>query len=424
MAVGRGPGPADEVVEGVGAVELGVALAEQVEVGPAQEEDDGPPPEPVTLRRPAGRAGVGHRPHLLVEDGGHGLGVDVVDHLQAPGAVEHEREVPASDPLATFLSRPMTWTSSAVSAPAGRTDGQVVAADDGQVLVDPLVVDPSQAAGQAGGEDQSHRHRLAVAEVVVAGGLQGVGQGVAVVEEGPAAGGVALVGADVVGLAPHAGGHRLVEGQVGQVVDAQEGVLGHLPQPAAVLPGGQGAQQLDVAQHRRRLPERPHQVLALGQVDARLAPDGGVDHAQEGGGHVHHRHPPVVDGGGEAGGVGDHAPAHGHHHVGPGEAPPGEGPAQLLHALHALGVLARVEEEGALLDAGVDREVGALLGHDGGPGRAGGDHLAQPVAGAGAHEHVVGPLAQVDGDGDHGSSWADHEARADRPSSRTMRSVT
>ena len=110
------------------------------------------------------------------------------------------------------------------------------------------------------------------------------------------------------------------------------------------------------------LPEGADQVLALGQVHAGLAADGGVDLAQQRGGHVHHRDAPVVDRGGEPGGVGDHAAADGHHAVAPGEAPPGPVPAQVLDGAEVLAVLALAHGEHAVLDAGVDRRRGSTPG--------------------------------------------------------------
>src|SRR5690606_34752253 len=92
-----------------------------------------------------------------------------------------------------------------------------------------------------------------------------------------------------------------------------------------------------------------HQVLALGQIHAGLAADGGVDHAEQRGGDVGDGDAPVVDGRGEAGDVGDDAPAHGDDDVGAGQAPAAPRPAERLDAGQGLGLLPGAELE-ALLD--------------------------------------------------------------------------
>ena len=73
------------------------------------------------------------------------------------------------------------------------------------------------------------------------------------------------------------------------------------PSPLRHSRGGSVLEHLGVAQHGGRLPERADEVLALGQVDAGLAADGGVDHAEQRRRHVHDGDAPVVDGGGEPG---------------------------------------------------------------------------------------------------------------------------
>ena len=104
------------------------------------------------------------------------------------------------------------------------------------------------------------------------------------------------------------------------------------------------------------------EVLALGQVHAGLAADGGVDLAEQRGGHVHDGDAPVVDGGREPGGVGDDAAADGHHAVAAGEAPLGPVAAQVLDGAEVLAVLALAHGEGAVLDAGVDGRRGSTPG--------------------------------------------------------------
>ncbi len=111
---------------------------------------------------------------------------------------------------------------------------------------------------------------------------------------------------------------------------------------------------------------------------------------------MHDRDTPVVDGRGEAGHVGDHPPADGHDHVGPGQAPPGEVAAERFDRFEILGRLAVVEKKGALLDAGVHRPGNGSLGDDRGPVGSDREHLGQAVAGAGPDQDRVGAVAEVD----------------------------
>ena len=57
--------------------------------------------------------------------------------------------------------------------------------------------------------------------------------------------------------------------------------------------------------------ERPNQVLAGTSVDSCLASDGGIDHREEGGGHLHDGHAAHERCGDEAGEVADHATTEG-----------------------------------------------------------------------------------------------------------------
>ncbi len=68
---------------------------------------------------------------------------------------------------------------------------------------------------------------------------------------------------------------------------AQKGVLGNLAPPAGPLSIRECCQRIDVTEHRSRLPKRTDQILALGQIDPGLAPNGRVNLAQQAGGHVH-----------------------------------------------------------------------------------------------------------------------------------------
>ncbi len=159
-----------------------------------------------------------------------------------------------------------------------------------------------------------------MAHVVATGGLYGVGEGVPVVEHRPVAG-LAFVGGHHPGLDLHTSGNLFSDVEAFDVLATEEVVLGHLTPAATHLALGEGHQGVSVAEHGYRLPERPHQVLALGQVDARLAADGCVDLGQQGCGHVGHGYAPVVAGCGESGHVGNHSPSDANDQIAPCEAP-------------------------------------------------------------------------------------------------------
>ncbi len=176
--------------------------------------------------------------------------------------------------------------------------------------------------------DETDRHSLTVGQAVVGIDLERVGQRVPVVEQGPAAT-FAFVGGDDLGLDLHAAGNAfgLAHGQ--QVVAGEEVVLGHLPPAAAQLARRQGCQGVEVADDTARLPEGTDQVLAthpidLGEVDARLAADRRIDHAQQGCADVDHWDATVPRRGRKACNIGDHPPAHTNHDVVTGETEAGE----------------------------------------------------------------------------------------------------
>jgi hypothetical protein len=248
-------------------------------------------------------------------------------------------------------------------------------------------------------------------------------EGVPVVEQqathGPVGGLLVLVGADhgrldqdggldQGGEGAGVGGHRR-PGRAGQGL-GQAGVagqpgLGHLGQAGADLGRRQSGQGVQVGHHRHRLVEGADQVLAFGEVDPGLAPDGGVDHAEHGGGHVDQRHPAQPGGGGEPGDVGGGAAADRHQRVGPPGGDGGQPLVQPGHHLQPLGVLPRRD-----LDQ-VDGQPAPAEGPAGPPGqggqRPGGDHgrrlgprerrqqLVEPVQQPGPDEHRVAASGEV-----------------------------
>ena len=74
----------------------------------------------------------------------------------------------------------------------------------------------------------------------------------------------------------------------------------------------QGAQKFGVNDHYPGLVKGAQEVFPFGQVDGGLAPDGGVHHGQQGGGHLDEGQPPHPDGGQKAGEVPHYAPAQRH----------------------------------------------------------------------------------------------------------------
>lgn len=389
---------------------------------------------PTGLMAAPGAGAVGVRSDFHVRQGSdHVVAAHAPHHLDAGGAVEDEGEV------ALGLLVPCHEGQQPLRVGTGRqAGGEAEGGHDPAVVLDGGSVDPPQTPGEQRGEHEADGDRLAVAQPAVGSvpegrRLEGVGQGVPVVEHG-AAPAFALVLLDHGGLDGRAAQHLFLDGIAGPGRPqgrghAHQRVLGHLAPPAGPLAPGQGGQDLGVAQHRPWLPERTDQVLALGQVDPRLAADGRVDLGQQGGGHVDVGRPPVEGGGGEPGQVGDHAPADGHDHVGPAEAGAGEGAAQPLHGGEGLGPLAVGHGQDLVGQPGIDAHADPLLGdHRGaaGPGHGGGQAGGQLVAGTGAHHHVVGPLAQGDRHGaGHGPTPAPVRAARARPTTAsTSRSST
>jgi hypothetical protein len=152
--------------------------------------------------------------------------------------------------------------------------------------------------------------------------------------------------------------------------------------------------------------ERADQVLAGRGVDAGLAADRRVDHAEQRGGHRHPAHPAQPGRGDEAGQVGHRAAADPDDRVGPGEV----GAAQRVPArpghlerLGRLGVghLDRPDGQPGRPQCGAD-PVGQLPQrggvHDGHLGRAG-QQRGQAAEQVRADEHLVGLLP---GDVDRG----------------------
>ena len=216
--------------------------------------------------------------------------------------------------------------------------GRPTDASDGGVPVGRRVVETPDAAGQLGGEDQPDADRLAVAPAVALAALDGVAEGVAVVEDLAQVGLAQVGGHDVAldpdraddelrrarrrsGRAPPRGRPRRGRGSRGSAMNP---VLITSAMPAA------SSARLTVARVSRSAItavgswKAPTRFLPAAGVDAGLAADGGVDHREQGGRHVDDPHAAHPGGRDEAGEVGRRAAADRHDGVGAGHPEPAE----------------------------------------------------------------------------------------------------
>ena len=140
--------------------------------------------------------------------------------------------------------------------------------------------------------------------------------------------------------------------------------------------------------------ERPDEVLALGEVHARLAPDGGVDLREQRRRHLHDRNASVVHGGRESRHVADDTAAEREDDVVAQQAPGREVPAEAFDGGERLRRLAVTDEE----QLGVRRAgahcAGMVLGdrglaHDGDAPPTG-EQRAELAERARADDDVVG----------------------------------
>ncbi len=212
--------------------------------------------------------------------------------------------------------------------------------------------------------------------LVAGGGLDGVADGVAEVEDHAEAG-LFFVFADDVGFDADRGGYDAGEGFcVGTFfVEQGIGILFHeaeeagvvddagfdaFLEPGAELGGGKGAEEVGVGEDGLGVVEAADEVFAGEEVDAGFASDGGVDLCEQGAGELDVADTAHVDGGEEAGDVADDASTEGKQEgvaVGPGGGKLlGEG----FYAREALVAFAGgVEEDGGgLLSLGEGGEEG------------------------------------------------------------------
>ena len=195
------------------------------------------------------------------------------------------------------------------------------------------VVQAARETAQFGGEDHADGDGGAVPPVVALVLLDGVREGVPVVEDLAQAGFLEVAGDDL-GLDPDGaldqlGGVRtagdaapgrvlLDQLQDGRVGD--ESGLDDLGETADVVVDRQRVQRGQVAQHPGRGVEGADEVLALGGVDAGLAADRRVDHAEHGRRDGDPAHPAQPGRGDEPGEVGGGAAADADDDITAGEA--------------------------------------------------------------------------------------------------------
>ena len=276
--------------------------------------------------------------------------------------------------------------------------------------------------GEVEGEAHAKADRLAVQQrvAVARGGLEGVGECMAEVEQG-ALPGLALVGADDARLGAAALRHRAgLRGRVAREQPrgvllapreeagvAEQPVLGHLGVAREQLAAGQRGQRVEVAEHQARLVEGADEVLALARIDRGLAADGAVDLREQRRGRLDEVDAAQQKARGEAGDVADHAAAQRDDQRAAFRAQVEQAVEQAAELVPVLGRLARRQLDAMGGDArggeagfqarGVqarDRRVGddedAALGQE---RRA---ELARALEKAAADMDVVGPRAEVD----------------------------
>ena len=252
--------------------------------------------------------------------------------------------------------------------------------------------------------------------------LERVGQRVAVVEDHPPVA-LALVGGHHLGLDRHAARHLLVD--VGLRAGAARPRRRTSPSPPGRRPTPRAA-ACRGSRYRtgRRLgcQNAPTRFLPSGRFTPVFPPMAASTCPRQRRGDVHVRRPPVVRGGREPGHVGDDAAPDGHHHVGPGEAYPGEAAAQFLHRGQRLGRLPFGHGPDLEGQAGIEvgqptRRIDDRLGDHEGLFRRRGHEAGQLVADPPPDENGIGTGPEVDRD-------LPHQGRTRAPSSSMIRAAT
>ncbi len=157
------------------------------------------------------------------------------------------------------------------------------------------VIQADGEPAQGCGEDHSDRHGGAVAPGEALDLLDGMPQGVPVVEDLPATGLRRVSRNDIhldldrpfQQLTLMAQTRRVVIEQIENDRVGDEPRLHHLGQPRGALVGGQGRQCRQVTQHSQGVVERADKVLAGVDVDPGLAAERRIHHRQDSGRHLH-----------------------------------------------------------------------------------------------------------------------------------------
>ena len=133
---------------------------------------------------------------------------------------------------------------------------------------------------------------------------------------------LAFVGHHHVGLDLDARGDSLVDRELIEAAPAEEVILRDLADATLEFPVRKRLERFGVTDHRRGLPERADEVLALGKVHAGLSADRGIDLPQKGGRHRYEPDAPVIHRGDEPADIGHDTATDGDDRVGPSEPGP------------------------------------------------------------------------------------------------------
>ncbi len=291
---------------------------------------------------------------------------------------------------------------------AGRVrGGQAHAGQHGPVQRAGLLVKPPGQPGQFGDVDHPDGHRVPVPEPVSLHPLDGVAEGVPVVQDLPQARLVQVfrhhLGLDPDGALDEFARVRAVGdgGPLGvgsdQVEDDRVGDeprLDDFGQAGHVVLAGQRLERDQVGEHAGRRVERADQILAFGDVDGGLAAHRGVGHAEQRGRDEDHADAAEPGRGDEPGQVGGRSTADADHAVGPGDAVRGQPGPQPGRDLDGLGRLAAGHRFGVHDQARGSQRAAR-----------GADDLAEALGvddhnGAGAGRHQAGQFAEHP-DADH-----------------------
>ena len=168
---------------------------------------------------------------------------------------------------------------------------------------------------------------------ISAGGLIGVAEGVAEVQQ-TANAGIVLVSGHQRRLHPQAAGDQVrpVGGLTLQLVQnggiPDHAVFDDLRHTAAPLALRQGGKAIGIHQHHTGLVNASQQVFALRQIHRRFAAHGTVHLCQQRSGQVNQHHAPLITGGSKARQIAGDAAAQSQQAVGPGEVLSGQLAAQ------------------------------------------------------------------------------------------------